>query len=371
MNKKYETVIFVSNPFGFGPTGKTIILIEELQKVWKGKIVYAASDLCLETIPVKVKKLIKIEKIDERNAEDLTKVFKKYKNPFIVCTLNKLAIQTAKSLDLRAFFVDSLGWLWHDIPKEYLLADTYYCFNLFQIKDKITKKSNIKLIPPVLGTLPVTKDTKGYSEVIHIGGFKNPFQDSLSFSYLKLLAISLNNFGNLNRKITITGGEEAVAFMKDYMNNNSNFIFKTLKRDEFISAVNNSPHFITTSGLTATLEAFALKTPTSFLPPTNLSQWKILEHLSSLGCANRRIEWNDFINYEVDFDTMTEKEALEVLPKFPEEILKNSKLLNLFKEKIKKFFISVPLNDNQLQFINSTGTNGSEIIIKDLVRYLV
>lgn len=367
MNKP-NSVIFISNPFGFGPTGKTIALIEELWRLWKGQIIYSASQMCQETIPMRIKNSILIETINERDAESLKSLFIKYPNSLVVCTLNKRAIKTAKEMGLPAVFIDSLCWLWNEVPRDYLAADTYYCFNIFGVKDKLPKQKNIKFIPPILGELPKGSHKKDGLILIHIGGFKNPFQDKMSYSYLNLLleALSQNSFG---KEIIVSGGSEAI----DYMEKNfegRNVRFQTLRRDEFVKYLNNASRFVTTSGLTATLEAFALKTPTSFIPPTNLSQWKILKLLVKQGCAESKIEWDDVLNYETDFDLLSEKDAIPEFHKMAEQVYEDMTARANFSRLVSNLLTKPVDAQKQTDFISSLGTSGSRIIAEDLLLQL-
>jgi hypothetical protein len=363
-----KTVIFVSNPFGFGPTGKTLALIDELHNSWSGKIVYAASSMCQETLPESLKNNIVVETIDERDEESLIKIFKKYEKPLVVCTLNRLAIKSAKSLGLKAFFIDSLAWMWKEIPEEYLLADTYYCFNLFGLKDRLPKKNNIKVISPVFGDLPKIKNKEKDLTLFHIGGFKNPFQDKMSLAYLNLLVEALLLSKSKNQTI-ITGGKDAIDYMKTKIKN-PHFEFKTLDRKDFLDKLNSASHFISTSGLTATLESFALHTPTSFIPPTNLSQWKILKLLIQDGCADSKIEWRDILGFESDFTDFTEKEAIPKFHQLAESVYLDSKYRQKFCQLLTKLIRAKPSIIKPTKLITKAGTNGSETIIADLLPYL-
>jgi hypothetical protein len=363
-----ETVIFVSNPFGFGPSGKTLALIDELRNSWSGKIVYAASPMCQETLSTSLKNNIIVETIDERDETSLVTIFEKYKKPLIVCTLNRLAIKSAKNLGLKAFFIDSLAWMWKEIPEEYLLADTYYCFNLFGLKNRLPIKRNIKVISPVFGDLPEINNRKEDLVLFHIGGFKNPFQDKMSLAYLNLLveALSISDF---KRKIIITGGKDAIDYMRTKINNPF-FKCQTLDRKEFLNKLNSASHFITTSGLTATLESFALHTPTSFIPPTNLSQWKILKLLIQDTCADSKIEWGDILKKETDFTDFTEKDAVPIFHQLAKTVYTNSKYRQKFCHLLINLIKSNPSTINPTRLITTAGTDGSKTIIADILSCL-
>jgi hypothetical protein len=284
---------------------------------------------------------------------------------FVVCTLNRLAIKTAKSLGLEAFFVDSLAWMWKEIPEEYLMADTYYCFDLFDIKSKLPPRNNIKVISPIFGNLPKTRATKDSFFLFHIGGFKNPFQDKLSFAYLNLLVEAFNLFDS-SAPVVITGGKDAVSYMKGMLDR-QNYDFCTLGRNDFLEQLSRTSHFITTSGLTATLEAFALQAPTSFIPPTNLSQWKILKLMSKQGCADSRVEWKDVLGDEIDLTDFSEKDAMPHFHKMAEETYKEAGYRGRFVNGVKAIMSKVPDITSLSQLINRAGTNGSQIIIDDLM----
>jgi len=152
---------------------------------------------------------------------------------------------------------------------------------------------------------------------------------------------------------------------------NSNFRFYTLERDEFLKQLNNTSHFITTSGLTATLEAFALRTPTSFIPPTNLSQWNILKLLTRKSCADSKIEWADILSHETDFEGLSEKEAIPKFHQMAEEGYNNVKNHDKFIYNLNNLITSIPSRNKQTEFIESTGTNGSKVIVQDLITNLV
>jgi len=359
-------IVCISNPFGFGPAGKIIALMEELAKRWrKGKIVYIASKLCQEILPGKLRNKIIVETADERNGDVLKNLLAKYNNPFVICVLNKTAIKTAKSLGLKAYFIDSLSWMWKKIPEEYLLADTYYCFDLFDIRKKIPDKKNIKIIPPVFGKLPRSVANKKPYTLLHLGGFVNPYQKQIFRTYLNLLIDSLQNY-TLNQLLIITGGKVAMQYIKERLKGDRIHL-RTYGRNQFLQTLNRASHFITTSGLTATLEAFALKTPVSFIPPTNLSQYRILELLSNMGCAKTKMEWKDFVEVDTNFAGLNEKESIVKIHKLAKGIYRNPQSRDLFIIKFRQLLNGCPSKSDQYKIFSNFKGDGTKIIIDDLI----
>lgn len=369
MNKKHDAVIFIANPFGFGPSANAIAMIEELSKIWNGTIVYGASRMCRELLPKTLFRKIVLYDLDERNSGDLESLFKKYKNPLVVISMNRIAIKTAKAMGLTSIFVDSLAWLWKNIPKEYLLADTYYCFDIFNVRRKINKKTNIKIIPPILGDLPKPKIKKNKKILVHIGGFEVPFIKELSKSYLLLLSEVLN-IQNLDTKIIVTGGSRALSYLKPFVKK-PNVEIVTLQRNEFLDLLNGVSHFITTSGLTASLEAFSLSTPTSFILPSNLSQWHQLKNFDNRGLATRKLEWEDYLNFDYDFYNLTEREAIPIFYELSDILYKNKTKKALFVSNAVSMLESIPDNTKQKAYIDKIGINGAKYVVDDLLSFLI
>lgn len=343
--------------------------MQELRNRWKGNIVYGASSICQELAPDSLLNTISVVNIDERNSSDLETLFKQYENPCVFVCLNRIAIKTAKSMGLMTFFIDSLTWLWKKIPEEYLLADIYYSFDIFDTLRKIPKKINIKVIPPVLGDLPRPKLRKDKKILVHIGGFEVPFIKELSKSYLLLLSEVLN-IQNLDTKIIVTGGSRALSYLKPFVKK-PNVEIVTLQRNEFLDLLNGVSHFITTSGLTASLEAFSLSTPTSFILPSNLSQWHQLKNFDNRGLATRKLEWEDYLNFDYDFYNLTEREAIPIFYDLADILYKNKTKKALFVSNAVSMLESIPNNTKQKAYIDKIGINGAKYVVDDLLSFLI
>lgn len=373
INKKQ--IIVISNPFGFGPTGSAIAIIEQLMASLSGEIelIYAASDKCLEPLSETLRNKIKIVRINERDSDEISMILNMYNRPLVIVCLNRIAINTAKDLKLDAFFVDSLTWLWREIPKDYLRANIYYAYDIFDARVKVKDIRNAKLVSPALGKLPRPQKNKKNLILINIGGFTNPLIEGFSKKYLLMLANSIGSFTDKKRfvKIVITGGSEPLSFLKGCIKKSENIVIKTLSRQDFLLNLNESNLFVTTPGLMATLEAFALKTFTAFLPPINLSQWKQLKLLAKAGSTPQKMEWENYCSIDWNFDLLDEKEAIPKFTKLANMVYYN----NLLRSKFERDIIETLLLDekfisSQSKFIQKVGTNGAEIIARDVRLFL-
>lgn len=373
VNKR--TIIVISNPFGFGPVGKAMAIMDEITSSLKDEVevIYGASDKCLGPLSKSLRSKVKIEKTDERNPKQLALLFRKYDNPLIIVCLNRIAINTAKKMNLRAFFIDSLAWLWKEIPRDYLKADIYYAYDLFDAKKKIKGIKNAKLIPPALGRLPPPRKNKNGPLLIQVGGLTNPLVPDFSRSYILMLASALNKFTEDHHpsKIIIAGNNQPLDFLKQHLIDKDIFAIATLSRQDFLSAINNSKHFVTTPGITAALEAFALRTPTSFLPPVNLSQWKQLRLLAADKAAPSRIEWENYYHFDSNLELLDERGAIPALTTAADFVWSNNQLRSRIENDIVGMLQSNQKEHiSQCSFVQRIKTSGAKSIADDLLAFL-
>lgn len=88
-------LIFFSNPFGYGPTAKAIAVLNECKKLSNIQIHYVASNSCLEIFDDSD---IDIIHADQRNYDKICEILSKFKNPYIISSLNKFSIKAARKL---------------------------------------------------------------------------------------------------------------------------------------------------------------------------------------------------------------------------------------------------------------------------------
>lgn len=366
--KETRQVVFISNPFGFGPTGRVVAIIEDLTCAWDGQIVFAAGKKCQGILPDHLKKRVLVVDINERDEDQLVDLFEKYPPTLVVVNLNKIAAKVAASLKLRMFFIDSLAWMWKNIPKEYLRANTYYYYNIFGASTRLAGIPNAKPVAPVLGNLPEVQTNRSNKIVAHIGGFSNPLVPGFSKNYLELFAGALDT---MNDDVLVAGGNEAIKFLSRKIKPSRNISLKTMDRDAFLRSVSRATRLVTTPGSTAVLESFAVKTPVAFLPPTNLSQWRQLNLFFKAGAAPLETKWEDYVTPEWDFNELDEKEAVPKFDLLSKRVLDDPKLKNFVIKKMSNLFVAKFSSRGQAKFIREVGRNGSEVIVADILKVLM
>lgn len=303
--------------------------------------------------------------VDERNENEIVKVLKQIENPVVISSQNRFAIHAAKLLGIPSAFLDGLAWFWKEIPPDHLIADEIFWMNYPHIKDKLPKNfNNIHIVPAII-------DVKNNAEkkdkiLIHIGGCRNPLTEVFPKYYLDILISGLSNISNAD-KITITGGAEAVEYLKSLLSKEESKINAiSLKHHEFIHELSESKHLITTAGQTATLEAFALGIPTSFLLPTNLSQLALTNVLAEYDAAPQALYWDSYFPEKIDVTILSEKEAIVEFNKYAKEIHDNKKLSQDLNFDLTKIISTIPDQKGQSEFIEHIGFSGANAIKETL-----
>lgn len=356
------SIIITANPFGYGPAGKAITIATELKKRLPSvNIFFLASNLCQEIMSMNG---VHIVKINERDESELENFLIKIRNPYIISSQNRFIIKVAKKLNIPCAFLDGLAWFWKTIPDDHLIADIIFWLNYPGIEDKLLSNRNIHLVPSITME-PNRSIDKPVPILLHLGGCENPLTKSLPYNYLTLLVYLLNNLQH-NQQIIITGGTKAISFMNLQLKNQK-VITRTLKHDKFIDVLGSTNHFITTAGQTATMEAFALNIPTSFLLPTNLSQMALVKYLSSHKAASNSLLWQKYVSINSNLLDLNEKEALVILDSYAQQILSNTSKYIKLENDFVKLLTTIPDEVPQQKLLKGIGTNGSEKIVDILI----
>lgn len=354
-----KDVIFFSNPFGFGPTCEVAILMNVGKSMWKNTCIhYVASSECTEILSSPG---IDIISANQRDPEKIREILSSFDNPYVVSSLNRFAVRIAHEQRYPNCFVDNLTWMWNEIPKEYLLTDIYFALNFPGIDLKIKNQQNVVKIPYIIDSF-IAKDYVDNECLVNIGGGMNPLTKKIPTAFLEIVAKAICDLNN--KDVVLCGGQESMHYVQKYLPNNKCL---TLKKDIFLASLLRTKHFITTPGLNATLEAFYYGIPVSFLMPTNLSHWNILNVLNKQGVVTQKTTWEDILGKPLDLKNTPEKIAIPFLEDIANGILQDKKLLDKAVQMVYNLFQEPKSSEKQKQFITTLGTNGAEVVSKTLM----
>jgi len=333
MKNNKPTLIFVSNPFGYGPTGTLIPVIKEFEEKTQLPLVFVGSGLCLEIFSEDKYpwKRLEIITANEREFDTLASSFLKFNTPYVISSLNRFAIQAANTMKITKALMDPLGWFWKKRPEGYSLADIYFYNNFgYKIEANNPLSNEIPLI--------VTGRTTGLNNdsiVFHIGGAKNPFVNKLQTNYLKLLLILVGKLEkNIQKKIIIDGGKEAI----DYLLKENNIYkygcsFKSLSYYEFEEILSSSSQIITPAGMGVTFSSFYLQKPTIIYLPENLSQVELSKIIKYKNITPYILEWQNYLDI-FDTEKCSEENSILEIDKYASTIINDD---NLFAKLARDF----------------------------------
>jgi len=326
MKNHSQTIIFISNPFGYGPTGTLIPIIKEFEQNTNCETIFLGSKNCLEIINSNDNdwERLKIIKINERNINILKRFFKSSKKPlFVISSLNRFAIQASDQLGIKNAMIDPLGWFWSKIPKGFELSDIYF-YNNFG-KDNI-KNGRICIEIPLIVTNSKHKTNKNLV-IFNIGGSSNPLVKGLQKNYLKLLLYLITNIDkNIQSTIKVVGGGKAINFLKKNKDIGCMCNFSSLSYFDFEKEIKKSSLVITPAGMGATFSSIHLSKPTIIFLAQNLSQIKLEEILTYRNINKLNMNWTNY--FELNSSNISEKESIKLIDELSFEALENKNILD-------------------------------------------
>lgn len=354
-------LVFVANPFGFGPAGKLFAILNEAKKRYDFEWYFVGGEHCAEIADLDNVAFIPL---DERNEDEIKSFLSTLKNPYVISSLNRFAIKAAYSLEIPCALVDGLTWLWNPVPDELLLANIYFSLRFPGVDKAIKEHDEIRVVSYIADAPIEAGEAERKGTLIHLGGMYNPLTKDIPIDFIEILSAAFQEL-KLKAPITICGGSEALNIVKQQITR-QDIEFATLGKKEFDDALISCEEFITTPGLTATMEAFSSETPTTFLPPTNLSQLKVLKTLRDAKVISDFVNWYDVDTQIPDFTNMVEHDAIVEINKSAQRINADDELIANFVKRIAEVVSNNASTENQTKFIESLGTSGVDEILNHL-----
>ena len=200
-------------------------------------------------------------------------------------------------------FVDSLAWIWPESMEELIRAEAYlvqdFLLNSPGSSESWSSLPNVMVVPPIVSSTSVSTDRSRRKVqpgrvLVNIAGCRNPILDKNYYStyadaVISSLAAIARQGGDLLadsdlKTVVISGNAEVLPGPNTiHWPEHVSCKMQFLEHSEFIQELSICEIFLTSPGLTATLEAVALGVPLRFLPPQNYSQFLILKKYQESG----------------------------------------------------------------------------------------
>lgn len=360
-----KSLLFFSNPFGYGPTATMMAVLRHFFNLKNVQIYVVARGLCKEILDDY--KELEIIDIDQRDVSEIIKLLNKYPEPYVISSLNRFAVLAAYKMGIPSCFIDTLTYLWDKIPDDYLKADMYYASDFPMVSEKTSGHKNAIITPLIIDNkldfMQKNNDNRK-GVLLQLGGLKSPLSDNPPIDYLDLISFALNK---TQKYITVCGGNDGLNYLKQRVSS-PNIDFTSLSKDAFLRKLSLSELCISTPGLNTTIESIYFKTPINFIMPSNLSQWVNHNMFKQFGANGTDITWESVIDRDLDIQGLPEYDAIIKINKMAYDIKQSIKQTNRFIELFQQTVSSAPNVNKQYNLLKKYGTNGANFIFEDICK---
>ena len=359
------TILATAEPFAFGPVGRLISILKPLSK--HHQIHFFGSGSALNLAQKEDYQVIRNIHPTSKRYKDSIKSLAKQADIFI-SSLDRPSVLTLSS-QLPTVYIDGLFWLWQELPGYLKSVDAYIRVQSHIQNPQSTKLAksikNLITVGPIID-YSINNSPRLKTLLINFGGLTakgwyslkdNPYH--LVFTKLLLDHVHLDNFNH----VYIVSNQSAI----EQLNNNfkSNLPRKVkllnLSHDQFVDKLSNSTLLISSPGGQTSMEAFASRTPTFFLPPNNDTQYLWLKSFKSHHAAQESIHWEHFykpLNIFNSSPKTTISKLFQYLDNFSQDQDKQAQITDAINRFIKISSTQKKQVRAQDKYFQSLGGNG-------------
>lgn len=312
-----KNVLVYSIPFGFGPTGKAIVIAKELAKAYSVTLITYQHSL-------QITEQIEDVEIVDCGTRDFScwdkGIFEKVDILISIMDLKLLDFVSKNFPDIKTVFVDSLFW-WRkslsDLPFDscsLFILQSYpgVAEKLKEVPDELRCK--FYEVGPILSVDEFDSDKNGHL-LLHFGGVSSLIAKwEWYLLYFEVITSVVIDYAvRYGLELEIAGNSDLMTHLKNRFGAKWGISFSCLNHHDFIKRLVNAGLFITTCGIEATYEAFEHHIPTIFLPPINSTQLYQLASLTNLRFpAITTTGLSDAFNNVIDAGLEYHLETLEI-----------------------------------------------------------
>lgn len=298
----------------------------------------------------------------------------------VLSSTDRSSVILAQDLNIPVICLDNLFWWWDMIPEYWLKVDLYIKQN--SINDDRNKKKywdnfkNIVEVAPIID-FSVLNDIKPKNQVIvayggmEAEGLYMVGSDTFYPYTMTELLVKTVNFDNFD-KVIFTGNERIIDDLGNKYGT-SKFKFMAFSHDIFIRELISSSIALIIPGLETSLEAFSYNVPAIFLPPSNSSQYVLLDEFRKYHVAYASIHFSDYLKRSYFAGRNLRKIRQEFLVQL-NHFETTQWILEDVSKRINVYLSNKKVLDKQLErqksFISSLGTDGLESTLKIINKFI-
>lgn len=279
-----KRIAFLSTAFGFGPVSKAVTIAREVLRRQPGSTLDyfgAGIDYQFAKKADAFSSVIPIDVDSNGSRPTLVRKLKRYTE--VVSVLNFSILPTWGTGSPPLFVVDSLAWMWPNLPPDIDRARAYFVQRYLMPEDRLLSwRNECSLVPvgPIIDTsLPDIPPAHRSQLMVNISGCANPFvENELYTEYARVQTEYLLEFASeMYDHIVISARQSLHDTLRVAMGNADNVAIAHLPPMAFVQQMACSSRVLTAPGITTTLEALSLGKQIGFLLPQNYSQALLAE----------------------------------------------------------------------------------------------
>lgn len=378
MKNKRKTILCDAKAFCFGPIAKLLVISEILHK--KYNIIFLVSGT--SKILGDVDYADKIIECNTENIDDLKRNEDLFlKADLFINIMNPVSSKFAAQRKVPMIQIDSLFWMWQEIPKEILDSDIYFIQNFDGIDKQMQKYKNKIRNPIIVG--PIVKQfedkiIKKNKLIINFGGMESAsVKVGINTNYPFVIAKLLDEVLSKNEsfdEIKCCGNKDILKKINKILPN-SKIKFEFFEHEKFLKEISESRMIISSPGLTTAFESFSAGTPMFFLPPQNYSQYWNLDTFSNNQISGEALNWNNLYPdtkiIKNEEQIIGIKKVLDCVEKFENDEENKNKLKSYINRVVKSTDSELNnLTKKQKKYLESIGGNGLIDIIDNIDVFL-
>jgi nucleoside 2-deoxyribosyltransferase len=282
---KREACAFLSTSFGFGPVSKAVTIAREMKRQAPHLEVHyfgAGIDYEFARKSGAFDRLLRIDVDKSEVLSSFVPLLKTYK--YVVSVINLDILKAWPSDHPPLYLVDSLAWLWPELPPGVNNAKAYFVQSYLMPEQRAQnwrEACSLVLVGPIRPDMSHFRqpDVTRKKLLVNFSGCANPFAPPTLFErYVEVLARAIVDQAGSFEEITFCCNEKLSDYLMQLLGDSVSASASYLSHDKFLEALAGSSAVLTSPGITTTLEASALGKPTRFLLPQNYSQALMSEH---------------------------------------------------------------------------------------------
>src|SRR5579863_2058545 len=268
-------IAILSTSFGFGPVSKAITIGRTFrQRHADVEICFFGSGIAMD-FAVRSGSIDRIINVDVDRIEALSELLptlREYSAVISVLNLDILPLWR-KGIDPPLFLVDSLAWMWNQPPVGLGNVEAYFIQD-YLLDGVRTEMTGEVPIPPIDATWDLPKQAPKTHLLVNLSGCHNPLVNGqLYHRYAEVLVkgvveVSRRRFP----EVIICCNAQLAIWIRSWLGDLSGFRIAHLPHDEFLRLMAQAACFVTSPGITTTVEAISLRVFPRFLLPQNYSQ---------------------------------------------------------------------------------------------------